>query len=362
MSDPVQVLVPLLNPNEPGALVSELKVSNGDSVPAGQVLAVLETTKASQVLEAPRGGYIAGLHAQEGETVLAGEVLLWLSQDPDWSPPRRQAEAVKDVSGPLRITEPARALAKEHGLELSGFRSDRLITVKMVQARLGVEIDSSGLMSDQYTDNDLIIYGAGGHGVSVLELVRSSGAGEVVGFLDDEQPPGEMIEGVPVLGGREVLTELAGRGLRQAINAVGGIGDVTSRVSIFELLKSADLNCPFVSHPTAFIEASAGLADGVQVFPHAYVGSRAEIEFGTIVNTSAVVSHDCRLGRVTNISPGAMLAGGVLVGDQVLIGMGVTVNLHVRIGSRARIGNSAVVKDDVPEGAIVKAGSIWPER
>jgi acetyltransferase EpsM len=43
------------------------------------------------------------------------------------------------------------------------------------------------------------------------------------------------------------------------------------------------------------------------------------------------------------------------------VGMGVTVNLRVTIGSRARVGNGATIKQDVPEGGIVHAGTIWPE-
>jgi len=98
----------------------------------------------------------------------------------------------------------------------------------------------------------------------------------------------------------------------------------------------------------------------VQVFPHAYVGSEARLGFGTIVNTGAIVSHDCVLEDYVNISPGAILAGEVHVGREALIGMGVTVNLQVRIGHGARIGNGATIKADVPDQGVVRAGSIWP--
>jgi len=42
--------------------------------------------------------------------------------------------------------------------------------------------------------------------------------------------------------------------------------------------------------------------------------------------------------------------------------MGATINLGVSIGAGARVGNSAVVKADVPENGIVRAGAIWPEK
>jgi acetyltransferase-like isoleucine patch superfamily enzyme len=39
----------------------------------------------------------------------------------------------------------------------------------------------------------------------------------------------------------------------------------------------------------------------------------------------------------------------------------VTVNLRVKIGARARIGNGATIKQDVPAGGVVRAGSVWPQ-
>jgi len=41
--------------------------------------------------------------------------------------------------------------------------------------------------------------------------------------------------------------------------------------------------------------------------------------------------------------------------------MGVTLNLNVTVGSKARIGNSAVIKEDVPSGKMIRAGDIWPQ-
>ena len=60
-----------------------------------------------------------------------------------------------------------------------------------------------------------------------------------------------------------------------------------------------------------------------------------------------------------NISP-VRPAGAATVNERSLVGMGVTINLHVTIGAGARVGNSAVVKADVPQNGIVRAGAIWP--
>jgi sugar O-acyltransferase (sialic acid O-acetyltransferase NeuD family) len=219
---------------------------------------------------------------------------------------------------------------------------------------------ASGAPTGPGDPTTLIIYGGGGHGKALIELVRAMRTFDIAGILDDGLPTGSQILGIPLLGGGEHLPALSEQGIRLAVNAVGGIGSLGVRVRVFERLAQAGFTCPAVVHPSAVIEASASLAAGVQIFAHAYVGSEARLGFGAIVNTGAIISHDCELGKFVNISPGAILAGEVSIGDGVLIGMGATINLRVHVGPGARIGNNATVKSDVPESAIVRAGAIWP--
>ena len=206
----------------------------------------------------------------------------------------------------------------------------------------------------------LIIYGGGGHAKSLIDLIRAEGKYKIAGILDDGVAAGTSVMGVPVLGSGELLPQLRQKGIDKAVNAVGGIGSITPRLAVYEKLKAAGFSFPTVIHPRAFIEPGAKVGEGAQVFFNAYVGSEVEIGFGCIINTGAILSHDCILGDYVNISPGAILAGAVTVKERSLVGMGVTINLHVTIGAGARVGNSAVVKADVPDNAVVHAGSVWP--
>jgi sugar O-acyltransferase (sialic acid O-acetyltransferase NeuD family) len=213
----------------------------------------------------------------------------------------------------------------------------------------------------EFDPTAIVIFGGGGHGKSLIDLLRSLGSYRIHGILDDRLPAGGAIMGVPILGGSDALPELRARGVRLAANAVGGIGNIAVRVKVFRKLEGAGFVCPTLIHPAAFVEPSAVLSPGVQVFPHAYIGSEARVGFGTIVNTGAIISHDCVIGEYVNISPGAILAGAVQVGSGSLVGMGVTINLEVSVGSGARIGNGATVKTGVPDRGVVRAGAVWPE-
>jgi sugar O-acyltransferase (sialic acid O-acetyltransferase NeuD family) len=363
---PYPVLIPLLNPNEPEALLANLSISEGQQVAEGDLLCSLETTKSTADVHAETDGYVIGLQVSEGQTVRAGDTLCYLSESPDEPLPTKDDELPVDektaLPSDLRITQPALDLARKHGLGMERLPIGPLITEGMVQSMLekSTELEYA-LPETEFDPSAIIIYGGGGHGKSCLDLLQALNVYRVVGFVDDGIPTNQQIMGLPVLGGSEILPELYAQGVRLAVNAVGGIGDLTPRIRVFGNLARAGFASPAIVHPTAFVEQSARLAPGVQIFPHAYVGSEAQVGFGSIVNTGAIVSHDCQLGEIVNISPGAILAGEVTIGRQALIGMGATINLMTKIGPGARVGNGATVKSDVPENGIVRAGGVWPE-
>lgn len=213
-----------------------------------------------------------------------------------------------------------------------------------------------------YDPTALVLFGGGGHGKTLIELVRAVGAYHWEAVVDDGLTPGSEVLGVPVVGGAEALPGLFARGIRLAVNGVGGINHPEVRLKVFEILAANGFNCPALVHPTAWVDSSARLEGGVQVLAQTYVSACAVIGYGSVLNAGVVVSHDCVIGKCVNLSPGALLAGGVRVEDFAQIGMGATINLNLTIGRGARVGNGATVKADVPPGAVVYAGSVYPPR
>jgi acetyltransferase EpsM len=364
MTNPV--LIPLLNPNEPEALLVDLFITEGQLVAEGDLLCSLETTKSSAEMTAETGGYICGLRLAKGQPVRAGEILCHLAPTPDWEP-TDQAENMSDSLPPgLRISQPALKLARSLSFDLSKLPLGPLVTKKMVQDFVeSYEVESlkpaQPLLEESPVDpNAVLIYGGGGHGKMIIDLLRARDKYRIVGIIDDGLTKDDVIMGVPVIGHAQILPKLYAQGIRLAINAVGGIGNISVRIKIFKRLAEAGFTCPSVAHPTAYLDPSASQMAGSQVMALAYLGSEARVGYGCIINTGAIISHDCLLESYVNVSPGAILAGDVQVGEAVLIGMGATVNLGVKIGRGARIGNGATVKADVPAAGIVRAGTIWP--
>ncbi len=349
----IPVLVPLLNANEPEARLVQVHNQDGAPVQKGDLLFTIETTKAAADVEAPGAGYLR-LVAREGVTLAVGEILAFLTDSPediiDLPVPdlasARQAETATGESrnlSELRITQPARILAESLGVDLLSLPKDRLVTEAFIRQinQPAASAPISGPINSQ-----ILIYGAGGHAKAVMEMTRSLGAFRIVGIVDDNaELTGSSVLGFPILGSREILPRLYGQGIRMAANGVGGI--------------MHGFAFPVLIHPRATIEASAEVFDGVQVFANAYVGSSVLLHEKCMINTGAIVSHDCEIGAYSHIAPGALLAGHAYVGERALVGMGVTTAIGINIGAGARIGNGAVLLADVPERAIVPAGKVW---
>ena len=386
MNETFAVLIPLLNPNEQEVAIAALHVAEGQPVASGDVLCTIETTKSAVDIEAERDGFVVNLRYKQGDATFAGNILCYLADSPAWTPPNDMdvniepddldqafLQSQDDLPDGLRVTKPALRLANKHGLDLGELSKNRLVTKIDVHNilkgrqpthdlyRKELSMDEYSLPQKAFDSQAIIVYGGGGHGKALVDLLRAMRIYQIVGIVDDGIDSDETIMGLPVLGGGDILDELHEKGVRLAINAVGGIGDMSIRTKVFQLLAEAGFVCPAVAHPTAFVEPSATLSGGCQIFSHAYVGSESFMGYGTIVNTGAIVSHGCKLDDYVNISPGTILAGNVHIGKSALIGMGVTVNLGVTIGKGARVGNGVTIKTDVPENGIVRAGTSWPD-
>lgn len=201
-----------------------------------------------------------------------------------------------------------------------------------------------------------LVWGGGGHGKVVADLVRAAGH-RVEGYVDRSAA---LLGAVAEPGGaRVVMLEeaflhavRAGAALPLRADAVAlAIGDNGGRAAALERLDGAPL--PALAHPSSVVSPSARVGWGTVVLARAVVNAAATLGRAVIVNTGAIVEHDCVVGDAAHLSPGAVLAGRVEVGERAWIGAGATVLPGVRVGSGARVGAGAVVLRDVPEGATV---------
>ncbi len=193
----------------------------------------------------------------------------------------------------------------------------------------------------------VIIIGTGGHARVIVDIIEKSGD-VVLGYLDCNRRPGEMVLGYPVLG-----SEFAdvGQYTAQQTFFVIGVGDNSKR-----RVCAKRLPLPWYTaiHPSSQIGKAVEIGEGTVVMANAVVNPASMIGKHCIINSAASVDHDCTIGDYVHISPHAALAGKVQVGDETHIGIGSSVIEEVCICAGVKVGaGAAVVKDIVKKGLYV---------
>ena len=122
-----------------------------------------------------------------------------------------------------------------------------------------------------------------------------------------------------------------------------GIGDNTIRNSLVSTCLAKGFLPITIISQDATIEESSVIEEGAFIGPKAYVGINCYIGSHVILNTSACIDHDVRIGSFSHVAGNAYIAGGVNIGERVLIGAGATVIENCVIDSDITIGAGSVV-------------------
>ena len=197
----------------------------------------------------------------------------------------------------------------------------------------------------------LVIIGARADGAArvVLDIVRSMGSYEVVGFLDDTAV--DSIGWIPVWGPLSMLPLLCQRGVRYIALAIGSYPNL--RCQIITDAISYGLVPINAIHRQAYIASGIQIGLGGRFAVGSIVNPSCQLGDGVIVDTHASVDHNCTLADGVHIAPNACLCGRVSVGKYSMVGAGATVLPDIHIGDRVTVGAGAVVTHDVPDGMTV---------
>jgi sugar O-acyltransferase (sialic acid O-acetyltransferase NeuD family) len=198
-------------------------------------------------------------------------------------------------------------------------------------------------MRDLLESQSLVLFGGGGHAKVVLDAARKQGM-KIGGYLADK--PSDI--DIPYLGDPFEEMDLSNHGLGSQTWFHMAVGDPHLRQKW-----DGTVLCKIsIIHPSAV--TPWGLMMGPSfVGANAVINPGTNIGWGCIINTGAIVEHDCEIKSWSHIGPGAVLNGGAKVGEYSLVGSNAVVLGGLRVGDNCVVGAGAVVTKDVPDNTTV---------
>lgn len=201
-------------------------------------------------------------------------------------------------------------------------------------------------------DERYIVLGAGGHANIVLDILRQNQK-EVYGLTDADFQTGDICMGYPVLGTDDILEELFQRGIKNAVMGIGHVGNYQIRNKVYSAAKKIGYVFPNIMHPKAVISETARMGEGNLFAAQCVLNPEAEAGSLCIINTGAVIEHECRIGDGVHIAPHATILGAAVVDDNAFIGAGSVILPGIHIGQNCIIGAGSIVINDVDDNSVV---------
>ncbi|WP_104091155.1 NeuD/PglB/VioB family sugar acetyltransferase [Arthrobacter sp. GMC3] len=196
--------------------------------------------------------------------------------------------------------------------------------------------------------DEVMLVAASGLAREVLASLRSSGAHQVIGFLDDDPAlAGTIIDGVRVLGGIPDVVDhpnarvliCAGKGaVREVIASRLGLLGVRSERYATVIDRTAIVSVGTTVGAGSVLLSNVVLTAGVRVGSH------------VVLMPNVTLTHDDELADFATLTAGVSLGGSVHVGKAAYLGMNSSVREGRTVGAGATVGMGAAVVTDVPDG------------
>ncbi len=188
----------------------------------------------------------------------------------------------------------------------------------------------------------MILYGARGQAKVIYDLILSNN--QLLEYLIDDNPPEEFPHHLPIYRPEENLLKD-----KKLIIAIGN-NKIRERIA-----KEVQSFCVFETmiHRSAYISRFTEIDEGTVIMPKVCINAEVKIGKHCIINTGAIIEHECIIEDFVHISPNATLAGNIKVKKGVHIGLGAQIVQGVVIGENAIIGAGAVILKDVPDNAVM---------
>jgi sugar O-acyltransferase (sialic acid O-acetyltransferase NeuD family) len=199
---------------------------------------------------------------------------------------------------------------------------------------------------------DLVLYGTGGLGREVLEMVldinEERPTWNFLGFLDDDPSHrGGLVHDAEVLGGAAWLEG------RSEVRVGIAIGSPAAKRRIAAAMADLGIELATIVHPRAWVGRRVEVGAGCILCPGSCASTDIRLGRAVLLNLNVTVGHDCELADYVTVNNASSVSGYVRMEEGVEMGTGARILPSVCVGAWSTIGAGAVATKNVPANSTV---------
>lgn len=382
------ILMPRLNFNDEYFIIEEWKASNGDFIRRGDVLCIVETSKALVEVTSEKSGYLSIL-VQESSKVRENEIICYLLESKGEKVPENfKIPVILTEAKVVRATKKAKALAGKLGIDLSEIKADRIIRERDIDTfidekqkkekqsetpvyEVTLKVNTDRLIDKEFLEDLLRDYEEKGEFGKLssdkkIDIYRSKGAliGKNVRIEKGSYIISQYIQiGDGTTIGKDSIFQAKAMRIGTMCRFGNQLRIATTVLDIGDLL--------YTDNEVKIGEGGEWGRDSVLK-----IGDACFIGEGCMINTSkpVIIGDNVCLAYGSKIFTHSfwqsalkgypVLYNSVKIDDGVIVGVNVAVMPGVNIGNGAIILTNSIVLSNVPKGSIyggVPAAMIKPE-
>lgn len=194
----------------------------------------------------------------------------------------------------------------------------------------------------------LALIGSKDFAKQIREFAEEGGEYEVVGYFDDFEEKGTIIEGLPVLGKFQEAEAVYQQGVFDSIFLASGYNNFQFREFAYTSLKG---KIPFATIIMEHVKLGkhVQLGEGVFIGPDSTIGDNCSIGDNVFIHGHTEIGHDNTIGSHTYISGRFNSAGFVHLGKRNFYGICVIISEHIDICDDVWIGLGCIVIQNIKE-------------
>ena len=199
----------------------------------------------------------------------------------------------------------------------------------------------------------MVIVGAGGLAIEILEILKETNQGNEIFFFDNINKLNSKLiyNQFKVLTTEKEVQEVFKKYGKSYCIGVGGIQNKLKLINLFDNY-GGELNS-VISSKSFIGSHNVNIGKGSIVFPGVKISNSVSLGKACLVYYNSVITHDCVIGDFSEISPSVNVLGKARIGNKVWLGSNSTVMPKIKIGNNVTVGAMALVTKDVKDNITI---------